>query len=123
MCGQLSPDATCKQCHLKKERQRDRIRDADPVRQMKKATLYDYKYRKQAMLLKTRGGICYLCGEVVPADTGHDNSSTINSDTAYRFSNNRTFPNNRAYYQMKQRLNDYTQGAWTLQRRRENDWG
>jgi hypothetical protein len=54
--------------------------------------------------------------------TGHDNSSTINSDTAYRFSNNRTFPNNRAYFQMKQRLNDYTQGAWSLQRRRENDW-
>jgi len=70
MCGKLSPDATCKQCHLKKERARDRVRDADPARRIKKATLYDSQYRKQAALLKTRGGICYLCGEVVPAGTG-----------------------------------------------------
>jgi hypothetical protein len=70
VCGQLSPDATCRTCHLKKERQRNRVRDADPARAMKKATLYNSKYRKQAMLLKTRGGICYLCGEVVPAGTG-----------------------------------------------------
>ena len=70
MCGKLSPDATCKQCHLKKERARDRVRDADPARRIKKATLYDSQYRKQAALLKTRGGICYLCGEVVPPGTG-----------------------------------------------------
>jgi GT2 family glycosyltransferase len=55
--------------------------------------------------------------------TGHDNSSTINSDTAYRFRNTTTYKNNGAYYGMKKRLNDYTQGVWTLQRRRENDWG
>jgi 5-methylcytosine-specific restriction endonuclease McrA len=69
-CGVLSPDATCKQCHLKKERQRDRIRDADPARAMKKATLYNAEYKKKRAMLKTQGGICYLCGEVVPPGTG-----------------------------------------------------
>jgi 5-methylcytosine-specific restriction endonuclease McrA len=69
-CGRLSPDATCKQCHLKKERQRDRIRDADPARRMKKATLYNAEYKKKRAMLKTQGGICYLCGEVVPPGTG-----------------------------------------------------
>jgi GT2 family glycosyltransferase len=54
--------------------------------------------------------------------TGHDNSSTIHSDSSYRFSNNRTFPNNIAYFEMKQRVNDYSQGSWSLSRRRENDW-
>ena len=69
-CGVLSRDATCRSCHLKKEKARNRIRDNDPVRKAKKATLYDSTYRKKAMLLKTRGGICYLCGRVVPPGTG-----------------------------------------------------
>ena len=69
-CGTLSRDATCKQCHLKKERARDRIRDADPQRQIKKATLYNSSYRRQSKLLRERGGICYLCGEVVPPGVG-----------------------------------------------------
>jgi GT2 family glycosyltransferase len=54
--------------------------------------------------------------------TGHDNSSTIHSDTTYRFRNNSTFPNNRSYYERKQREGDYTQGSWNLTRRRQNDW-
>jgi hypothetical protein len=55
-------------------------------------------------------------------NTGHDNSSTIHSDSAYRFANNRTFPDNRAYYERKQREGDFTQGSWSLQRRRANNW-
>ena len=55
-------------------------------------------------------------------NTGHDNSSTIHSDTAYRFANTRTFPNNRAYYDSKLNQGDYSQGAWSLDRRRSNNW-
>ena len=55
-------------------------------------------------------------------NTKHDNSSTINSDTRYRFRNGTTFANNRKHYEMKQRMNDYTSGAWQLSTRRENDW-
>ena len=52
----------------------------------------------------------------------HDNSSTIHSDHAYRVANARTFPNNRAYYEDKQSQGDYTEGGWSLARRRSNDW-
>jgi hypothetical protein len=52
------------------ERQRNKIRDANPERIAKKAALYNAAYKKQRDLLKSRGGICYLCGEVVPAGTG-----------------------------------------------------
>jgi 5-methylcytosine-specific restriction endonuclease McrA len=69
-CGVLSKDAMCRNCHRGQERIRDRIRDQDPARKYKKATLYGSTYRKQRELLKTRGGICYLCGEVVPPGTG-----------------------------------------------------
>jgi len=69
-CGVLSKDAMCRNCHRGQERIRDRIRDQDPQRKYKKATLYGTTYRKQRELLKTRGGICYLCGEVVPPGTG-----------------------------------------------------
>ena len=55
--------------------------------------------------------------------TGHDNSSTINSDTRYRFLNSTTWKNNRQYFDMKMRLGDYTQGTWALDLRRDNDWG
>jgi GT2 family glycosyltransferase len=54
--------------------------------------------------------------------TGHDNSATIHSDTRYRFRNTTTYENNRNYYQLKQRLKDYSQGSWYLNIRRENNW-
>ena len=54
--------------------------------------------------------------------TGHDNSSTIMSDTRYRFRNSVTFKNNAQYYQLKERMTDYSQGSWALHTRRENDW-
>jgi hypothetical protein len=69
-CGVLSRAATCRSCHLKKEQARNRIRDNDPARKLKKATLYDSNYKRKAMLLKSRGGTCYLCGRLVPPGTG-----------------------------------------------------
>jgi GT2 family glycosyltransferase len=54
--------------------------------------------------------------------TGHDNSSTIKSDTRYRFRNSTTFKNNAQYYDLKTRLKDFSQGSWVLNIRRENDW-
>jgi GT2 family glycosyltransferase len=55
-------------------------------------------------------------------ETGHDNSSTIQSDTRYRFRNSTTFKNNAQYYNLKTRLGDFSQGSWELNIRRENDW-
>jgi 5-methylcytosine-specific restriction endonuclease McrA len=69
-CGELAYTTPCPTCHTIKERQRNRIRDADPIRAQKKATLYNAAYKKQRTLLKKTGGICYLCGEVVPPGTG-----------------------------------------------------
>ena len=59
---------------------------------------------------------------VLDIKTGHDNSSTIMSDTKLRFQNSTTFKNNRQYYDMKTRLADYSQGSWDLRTRRENNW-
>ena len=69
-CGVLSLDAMCRNCHRAQERIRDRKRDATPERKHKKATLYNGSYKRQAKLLRDRGGICYLCGEVVAPGTG-----------------------------------------------------
>jgi hypothetical protein len=52
------------------ERARNKARDADPQRIAKKQALYNSSYKKQRDSLKKTGGICYLCGEVVPAGTG-----------------------------------------------------
>ena len=54
--------------------------------------------------------------------THHDNSSTIKSDTTYRFRNNSTFQRNQTWYDRKQREGDQSQGGWELSMRRENDW-
>ena len=37
-CGVLSKDSMCRNCHRGEERIRDRKRDADPARKLKKAT-------------------------------------------------------------------------------------
>jgi GT2 family glycosyltransferase len=58
----------------------------------------------------------------LPIKTGHDNSSTIHSDTRYRFRNSTTFKNNAQYYELKRSLRDYSQGSWSLLIRRHNDW-
>lgn len=53
-------------------------------------------------------------------DLKHDNSSTIAAGFAEK--NNKTFISNQAYYQSKIANNDFSAGAWSLQRRRENGW-
>jgi hypothetical protein len=69
-CGQLATTTPCPPCHTAHERNRNRIRDANPERIAKKRALYNAAYKRQRDLLKKRGGICYLCGEVVPPSTG-----------------------------------------------------
>ena len=69
-CGQLATTSPCPPCHTTAERNRNRIRDANPVRVAKKRALYDAAYRKQRDMLKKNGGVCYLCGGVVPPGTG-----------------------------------------------------
>jgi GT2 family glycosyltransferase len=50
----------------------------------------------------------------------HDNSSTIKA--GYQEKNAKTFFANQRYYESKTANNDYTQGAWSLEIRRENGW-
>lgn len=52
------------------ERARQRKRDADPAYRLKKKTLYSSTYKRKAKQLRDQGGICYLCGQVVPPGTG-----------------------------------------------------
>ena len=50
----------------------------------------------------------------------HDNSSTIKA--GYQEKNNKTFFTNQKYMESKVANNDYTQGVWSLETRRENGW-
>jgi len=59
---------------------------------------------------------------LLDVDTGHDNSSTINSNPIYRSQNDRTYSNNQAYFDRKVANNDYGPGGWLLKRRRLNAW-
>jgi hypothetical protein len=52
------------------ERARQRKRDADPAYRLKKKTLYSSAYKKKAKQLRDLGGICYLCGGIVPPGVG-----------------------------------------------------
>ena len=50
----------------------------------------------------------------------HDNSSTIKA--GYQEKNNKTFVANQRYYDSKMANNDYSQGVWSLEVRRQNGW-
>lgn len=50
----------------------------------------------------------------------HDNSSTIKA--GYEHKNAKTFFANQRYYESKMANNDYSQGVWSLEIRRENGW-
>ena len=52
----------------------------------------------------------------------HENSATINSDHELARKNAMSFNKNSNYYQQKIDNNDYGQGTWDLQRRRQNAW-
>lgn len=54
--------------------------------------------------------------------SGHDNSSTINSDYNLMGKNRATFDNNSSYYSRKVAEEDYGPGGWSLERRRANAW-
>ena len=53
---------------------------------------------------------------------GHDNSSTIHSDSHYSNRNSATFMDNQSYYQQKQDRQDFSAGHWDLTRTRRNSW-
>lgn len=50
----------------------------------------------------------------------HDNSSTLKA--GYEQENNLSFSNNFNYYDDKRKNKDYSQGTWSLKRRRHNSW-
>jgi GT2 family glycosyltransferase len=50
----------------------------------------------------------------------HDNSSTIKA--GYEQKNAKTFFANQRYFESKTAKNDYSQGVWSLEIRRENGW-
>jgi GT2 family glycosyltransferase len=73
----------------------------------------DYKRRAEHLGVNVR---------LLDVDTGHDNSSTINSDSALRSKNDKTYNNNQTYFDQKIANNDYGAGSWLLERRRLNAW-
>jgi GT2 family glycosyltransferase len=50
----------------------------------------------------------------------HDNSSTLKA--GFHSLNDLTFSNNAQYYENKKNTQDYTQGHWSLKKRRVNSW-
>jgi GT2 family glycosyltransferase len=58
--------------------------------------------------------------EHTSVEVWHDNSSTLNAGYADR--NRVTFAVNSAYYDDKVRAHDYSEGSWTLERRRRLSW-
>jgi GT2 family glycosyltransferase len=54
--------------------------------------------------------------------TQHDNSSTLQSDERFRQRNGHTFVSNREYFDAKVEHNDFTPGAYQIERRRVNAW-
>ena len=73
----------------------------------------DYKRRAEHFGVNVR---------LLDVDTGHDNSSTINSDSVLRSKNDKTYNNNQTYFDQKIANNDYGAGGWLLGRRRLNAW-
>lgn len=55
-------------------------------------------------------------------EIGHDNSSTINSDSRLKERNSATFQSNNIYFETKVANKDFSAGRWDLERRRKNDW-
>ena len=50
----------------------------------------------------------------------HDNSSTLKA--GFQEINNRTFADNADYYQQKIKDQDFSEGRWSIKRRRRNAW-
>lgn len=60
--------------------------------------------------------------EKVTIPSGHENSSTINSDLRLQAKNAHSFKANQRYYQEKINVSDFSEGAWSIVRRRDNSW-
>jgi len=58
----------------------------------------------------------------LPLQLGHDNSSTINSDSKLSERNQVTFANNQKYFESKVDAGRFDEGRWDLQIRRVNSW-
>lgn len=58
----------------------------------------------------------------VDIPSGHDNSSTINSDQKLLARNSQTFKSNETYFQNKKATDNFGEGAWSIVRRRDNSW-
>jgi len=52
----------------------------------------------------------------------HTNSSTLKSDERFKERNSETFLSNSQYYRGKAAAEDYSEGGWSLTRRRKNSW-
>jgi GT2 family glycosyltransferase len=72
----------------------------------------DYKRRSEYYGIPIRKG----------PETGHDNSSTIKSDGRFKARNEKTFLSNSQYYSGKVAAEDYSEGGWSISRRRKNSW-
>lgn len=71
----------------------------------------DYERRLEAAGVKAK---------FIHATIKHDNSSTLNS--GFHSQNDVTFNRNSKLFQQKVAENDLTEGAWSLQVRRDNSW-
>ena len=60
--------------------------------------------------------------DVLPLGLTHDNSSTLKADSGFGYRNEVTFKANRDYFDMKVADEDYTEGGWSLDIRRANEW-
>jgi hypothetical protein len=69
-----------------------------------------------ANLLKEKG--VEVSDSFIPL--AHDNSSTLKA--GFQNKNNSTFQNNADYYQKKINNQDFSQGEWSIRRRRQNAW-
>lgn len=73
----------------------------------------DNDYERRARLLGVSIKESYI-------NIAHDNSSTIQA--GFQNANAHTFVDNHNYYQNKKSANDFTQGSWSITRRRKNSW-
>jgi GT2 family glycosyltransferase len=68
--------------------------------------------------LKNKGNNLEIERSFIPIS--HENSSTLKS--GFQEANKATFSNNESYYREKIKAEDFSQGNWSLQRRRQNSW-
>lgn len=58
----------------------------------------------------------------LPLGVRHDNSSTLRANQLFQHKNDQTYKDNGVYHQQKIANKDFTEGHWSLTRRRRNEW-